>query len=90
MAKLVGRLDALLLVLKSCKGEACIRPWEVLHPRGDVVSLRDALNTTYDAFYEVEQTKVEFNRCEQGYVLDAEGPQVGLAFRDGLRWSEWT
>ena len=53
-------------------------------------NLEDALISDYDEFYEKEQKKVEFYRCEQGYVLDAEGPQEALVFRDGLRWSEWT
>lgn len=29
---LVSRLDALLVVLKTCKGRECTHPWEVLHP----------------------------------------------------------
>jgi hypothetical protein len=55
-----------------------------------VRTLEDALASNYDEFYEVEQKKVAFSRCEPGYVLDAEGPQEALVFRDGLRWSEWT
>lgn len=33
---LLNRLDALLLVLKSCTGRLCTNPWETLHPIGDV------------------------------------------------------
>lgn len=29
---LVSRLDALLVVLKTCKGSECTHPWEALHP----------------------------------------------------------
>ena len=90
MSKIASRLDALLLVLKSCKGVSCIRPWDVLHPLGNVRNLEDALLSGYDEFYEKEQTKVAFSRCEPGYILDAEGPQEALVFRDGMRWSEWT
>ena len=53
-------------------------------------NLEDALHDGYDEFYEKEQRKVTFSRCEQGYILDAEGPQEALVFRDGIRWSEWT
>ena len=53
-------------------------------------NLEDALLSSYDGFYETEQKKVEFSRCEHGYILDAEGPQEALVFRDGLPWSEWT
>lgn len=88
--RLVARLDALLLVLKSCKGTSCIRPWEVLHPSGDVMDLRDALKSRYNVFYEREQSKVGFSRCEAGYIVDAEGPQDALVYRHGLPWSTWT
>ncbi|MCJ1311353.1 hypothetical protein MMC25_005024 [Agyrium rufum] len=88
--KVASRLDALLLVLKSCRGITCIKPWDVLHPAGNVRKLNDALESEYDEFYEEAQRKVEFSRCETGYILDAEGPQEALVYRDGLRWSEWT
>lgn len=86
----VHRLDALMMVLKSCKGEVCIEPWKVLHPQGDVESLSDALAVRFDAFYEA-QTKVAFNRCEAGYIIDAEGPQTASTYRyrQGTRWSDW-
>ncbi|KAF2772745.1 Arylsulphatase [Teratosphaeria nubilosa] len=87
--KLISRLDALTMVMKSCKGETCVSPWAVLHPQGDVSTLDDALQMRYDEFYE-QQVKVAFERCEQGYLIDAEGPQTGLQYRDGLWWSHWT
>lgn len=90
VAKIVSRLDALLLVLKSCKGPSCIEPWHVLHPTGDVANLKNALDAKFDEYYEEAQVKVEFSRCEQGQLLDAEGPQRALVYRDGLNWSEWT
>lgn len=43
--QLVNRLDALLVVLKSCRAETCRDPWSVLHPNDDSVkTLKDALN----------------------------------------------
>lgn len=90
--KVVARLDSLLLVLKSCKGERCIKPWKSLHPAGDVSTLKQALSPDFDSFYEHEQVRVKYNRCEAGYIVDAEGPQFetnGQVFRDGVRWSEW-
>lgn len=85
----IHRLDALLMVLKSCTGETCAEPWKVLHPQGDVASLSDALTVHFDAFYE-EQVKVSFNRCELGYIIDAEGPQAPYQYRVGTSWSDWT
>lgn len=95
VAKVAARLDSLLFVLKSCRGERCVRPWAALHPDGDVVTLEDALDKRFDGFYETEQTRIKYDRCEQGYIVDAEGPQFekdGLSFtkRGGLRWSDWT
>jgi hypothetical protein len=37
---LIPRLDALMMVLKSCKGDTCRKPWTALHPSGDVASLK--------------------------------------------------
>lgn len=91
IGKVIARLDALLLVLKSCRGHTCHSPWSVLHPEDEVDTLADALDPKYDAFYE-EQVKIEYDRCEGGYIIDAEGPQVGyqhLTSREGLGWSHW-
>ncbi|KAL1902807.1 hypothetical protein Sste5346_000718 [Sporothrix stenoceras] len=92
LAKVVARLDSLLFVLKSCKGRACVRPWDVLHPDGDVRNLREALSAEFDTFYEVEQKRVSYSSCEAGYFVDAEGPQFeldGVAYRHGAKWHEW-
>ncbi|KAI1372803.1 Arylsulphatase [Hypoxylon crocopeplum] len=91
--KVVSRLDSLLFVLKTCKAETCIHPWRALHPAGNVESLRDALSPRFDSFYEDRSMKIEFDRCEMGFLLDAEGPQ----FKDDdflstfdPKWHEWT
>lgn len=89
-----SRLDALLLVLKSCKGTDCIQPWLVLHPQGNVNDLNDALSSEYDDFYEEQQSKVSFSECELGYIISAEGPQNAISYgamtkQDGLHWSLW-
>ncbi|KAF4501999.1 arylsulfatase [Fusarium agapanthi] len=52
LLSIVSRLDALLMVMKSYKGETCIKPWKVLHPDGDVNSLKDALSNNYNSFYQ--------------------------------------
>lgn len=91
--KIVSRLDALLLVLKSCKGRICREPWKSIHPEGDVSDFQAAMLSEFDHFYEVEQTRVKFNYCWNGYVPEAEGSMwetEGLLFRDGLPWHQWT
>jgi hypothetical protein len=84
----IDRLDSLMMVLKSCKGSACIEPWKVLHPQGDVNSLSDALKVRFDTFYE-KQTRVSFSRCELGYIIDSEGPQAPYQYRKGWNWHSW-
>ncbi|KAJ5808977.1 hypothetical protein N7474_010246 [Penicillium riverlandense] len=88
LSEAINRLDALLLVLKSCKGISCIEPWNVLQPDDSVRTLRDALDVEYDSFYS-QQPTVSFDWCDAGYVIEAEGPQVGLT-RHGLNWDIWT
>jgi len=87
-SQLITRLDALLMVLKSCQGETCIQPWKVLHPAGDVNCLQDAMSKPFDHFYQ-NQVKVEYDRCEFGYIVDAEGPQTPLVYRNGHSWHQW-
>ncbi|KAK4136298.1 hypothetical protein BT67DRAFT_454975 [Trichocladium antarcticum] len=72
--KVIARLDSLLLVLKSCRGQTCIRPW---HPAGNVQNLHGALGSKSDVFYENQQRK----------VAGSEGPQFdtdGLVYRQGV------
>lgn len=92
LTKVVARLDALLLVTKSCKGVTCARPWQTLHPQGNVNSLKDALSPRFDAFYEKEQAKVSYSKCEMGYIVESEGAQFetdGVVYKHGTSWSEW-
>ncbi|RWA07748.1 hypothetical protein EKO27_g7357 [Xylaria grammica] len=95
IAKVVSRLDALLFVLKSCKGLSCRQPWKQLHPAGEVNSLADALNSGFDDFYEMQNTRVRFEFCANGYLVDAEGPMWETQgptvpyLRDGISWEEW-
>ncbi|KAJ5584753.1 Alkaline phosphatase-like alpha/beta/alpha [Penicillium hispanicum] len=88
LSQAITRLDALLLVLKSCQGAACIAPWDVLQPKDSVRSLQEALDERFDAFYG-EQPQVSFDWCDAGYIIEAEGPQVPLTSRYGLPWDVW-
>ena len=81
----LSRLDALLVVLKSCYGKECHEPWNTLHPDAKVTSIRQALQPAFDDFYE-HQPKVHFDSCQLGYLRDEEGPQHVHAFgADGVR-----
>lgn len=74
LAPLIHRLDALLMVLKTCKGRQCTHPWETLFPEGNVKSLSDALDVEYDNYFNKELERVRFDRCEKGYIAESEGP----------------
>jgi hypothetical protein len=75
LGQIIPRLDALMMVLKSCNGDACREPWRQLHPKGYVNSLADALDAGFDEFY-ANQPKVSFSECNLGYHIYAEGPQA--------------
>jgi len=86
-----NRLDALLMVTKSCKGQACREPWGTLHPGGDdvVTSLAGALHGKFDAFYE-SQPRVSFNSCVKGHVVSEEGPQDVRPWSGGEKDGKFT
>ncbi|QDS75210.1 hypothetical protein FKW77_000083 [Venturia effusa] len=82
VSQFIARIDALLLVLKSCKGMTCSKPWLALHPTGDVMNLKQAVSETFDEFY-AGQARVEFDECADGYIVEVEGPQFET---DGLQY----
>lgn len=88
--QLSARLDALLLVLKSCSGRSCTKPWEVLHPQGQVSSLQDAMSAECDTFYAM-QPRVSFSGCGAGYFPEMEGPQSGYSWDPSIfgREAQW-
>ncbi|KAJ6100451.1 hypothetical protein N7499_000081 [Penicillium canescens] len=88
ISQAINRLDALLMVLKSCQGVTCIHPWNVLQPQDSVSTLSDALHERYDGFYGA-QPQVSFDWCDDGYIIEAEGPQVPLVSRYGVSWDVW-
>ena len=95
--RLVPRLDALLLTLKACKGRVCVRPWEKLHPKGNVRNLQDAMNPKYDQFHIHEQKRVTFTGCAEGYLAELEGALEPLPFNGSIsmmarraHWHDWS
>lgn len=74
VARLVDRLDALLMVLKTCIGRQCTHPWQTLFPKGEVEDLADALHPQFDQYFESAVDKVGFDKCEKGYIAESEGP----------------
>ncbi|KAF2169704.1 hypothetical protein M409DRAFT_64747 [Zasmidium cellare ATCC 36951] len=84
LKSITHRLDALLMVLKTCKASACTHPWNVLHPKGDVTNLKGALDPRFDEFYELQQERVRFERCEKGYILESEGPVDVRPYLEGI------
>lgn len=74
IASLTHRLDALLMVLKTCTGQQCTHPWESLFPDGEVESLADALHERYNEFFASKVDRVRFDKCEKGYIAESEGP----------------
>ncbi|OAA37401.1 arylsulfatase precursor [Metarhizium rileyi] len=80
ISQLSARLDTLLLTLKACKGIVCRRPWQTLFPTGNVSSLMDAMDPSYDDFFLLSQPRVAFTMCSLGYIAEAEGPLSPVIF----------
>ncbi|KUI58056.1 Arylsulfatase [Cytospora mali] len=82
------RLDALLLVLKSCQQEECRSPWRALHPMGGVWNLKDALHVQYDDMYAC-MPRVEYDKCERGYIPGSEGAMWDGSFAFSMKHEVW-
>ena len=74
VGRMLQRLDALLLLLKDCKGRQCTHPWESYFPSGEVQNLDQALNPEYDGFLARIVANVDFEECTRGYIPELEGP----------------
>ncbi|EPQ30903.1 uncharacterized protein PFL1_01801 [Pseudozyma flocculosa PF-1] len=71
--RVATRLDALLLNLKNCKGRACRELWTALFPRGEVQSLRQALKTEWDAYFDAVP-RLHYTNCTPGFRRENELP----------------
>ncbi|KIW98608.1 uncharacterized protein Z519_00269 [Cladophialophora bantiana CBS 173.52] len=74
LEQILPRLDALMMVLKTCKDKVCLYPWRTLHPDGKVYDLVDAPDEKFDAFYEA-QPKMSFTSCPDAYYLEVENQE---------------
>lgn len=78
-ARLLDRLDALLLVLKTCRGDTCTNPYKELSTHNDFVQLSDLLQQrNVDSNVESwlrDLPKVEYSTCQLGYQSRNEWPQ---------------
>jgi hypothetical protein len=96
LKKLLHRLDALLLVLKTCVGDTCHAPYSAMFPSfeatgGEVYRLDQALEERYDAYFE-QLPKVRYTHCALGYQTRLEKPDWSpeLAFKGGSVWRDAT
>jgi N-acetylglucosamine-6-sulfatase len=69
---LEARLDALLLVLKTCKAKSCSEPWNIILPNSNVATLADAMMPKYDQYF-AELPRVAYSECAGGYIAEVEG-----------------
>ncbi|KAI0473343.1 arylsulfatase [Xylariaceae sp. FL0804] len=74
-ARLMGRLNGLLLVTKSCGKESCRDPWQLLRQDsgGDFANLDEALDAAYDDFF-TGLPAVGFDVCMDYQYAPNEGP----------------
>ncbi|CAJ2505735.1 Uu.00g131290.m01.CDS01 [Anthostomella pinea] len=93
LSNLEPRLDALTMVLKSCSGAVCTRPWAIIHPEGGVATLKDAMHPKFDAFYGA-QPRVAYTGCALGYFTGLEGPMSVEPYSSAVwgrreKWKRW-
>lgn len=79
--KLIHRLDALVLVLKTCSGEECRSPWKQLHTNGQVTNLLEALDPKWDNFYRNSYAvaKVGWVECYGGLSKESSSTLYSIA-----------
>lgn len=77
--RLVNRLNALLMVTKSCSEGTCRNPWSVLQPdnstssENQITNLLDAMSSEYDLFF-AGFPKVAFVECMTYQYVPNEEP----------------
>lgn len=84
LQKRLDRLDALLLILKTCVGETCTNPHAALFKNGGVKSFAQASEPQYDEFF-ASIPKVRFKECALGFQSRLEKPE----WRDEWAYDEW-
>ena len=95
--RVMTRLNALLLVTKSCEQDTCRDPWVALQPnttiikckpRKPIANLEEAMSESYDSWF-AQFPKVHFDTCADIQIPANEAPfwppsaqqGLGLAFR---------
>jgi hypothetical protein len=88
--QVIYRLDALVLVQKSCVADTCREPWKQLHPNGGVTTLAGALNEQYDEMYEnsYNVAKVGWKQCFNGLTAGNSSTLYELANEQPLWLNE--
>lgn len=80
--QILPRLDALIMVLKTCKDDVCTHPWRTLHPNGKVNDLEQALDKEFDRFYK-DQPKMWFSSCQKAYIAEEENQSPVKPYTEG-------
>lgn len=84
--RLLHRLDALMLVFKTCIGEACADPYSKLLPhrsqRLGTSGFADLLDPDLDEYF-ARLPKVSFKACDLGYHRALKQPEWEDALRQG-------
>uniref|UniRef100_A0A0W0G3C0 Putative alkaline phosphatase-like protein n=1 Tax=Moniliophthora roreri TaxID=221103 RepID=A0A0W0G3C0_MONRR len=81
-SRLASRLDALLVVLKTCVGDMCRNPWGVIFSAGEANGLIESLVAQYDTYFD-SLPKFGYRLCQFGYFEEDAAGQV-----ESPRWNE--
>ncbi|KAF4534980.1 Arylsulfatase [Lasiodiplodia theobromae] len=86
IVRVKSRLNALLMVTKSCAEDTCRDPWSVLQPPNDtnkISTLDDALDPRYDGFF-AAFPQVSIDECLNVQLSSNEGPFYPVGAENGL------
>lgn len=99
-ARILTRLNAILLVTKSCEANTCRDPWIALQPPSSLTakpinSLTQALDPLYDSFF-ASFPEVQFKECNHYQDVEnerpfwPEGAEKGLGMEWRVDTAGWT
>jgi hypothetical protein len=78
LQRVLHRLDALLLVLKTCTGTACTQPYAALFPHltagSEIYRFAQITHPRFDAYF-AALPKVRFDKCVLGFQSRLEKPE---------------
>ncbi|KAK7034486.1 hypothetical protein VNI00_012333 [Paramarasmius palmivorus] len=82
--RVISRLNALMIVLKTCVGDVCRNPWDAIFTLGEAANLEEALDEKYDSYFD-SLPRFRYRECRYGYFED--GASEYPTWDEGMSYS---